>query len=156
MIGLGEERETVDRVGAVAAALAERPAAAVADGIDHRQADRVLQLQQAPCDLGPVRPRAGGGDIEVVAAGFGGEARAGVVADEVAELVLLAGELAVGGLFVGKLGSLGHGVCVGFCGGVLCKATGAVAAGPSVSEPSFATGAKQVVRAWLHDLAVGG
>lgn len=70
--------EPVDRVGSRAAHVAKRPPASVADRVDDREADHVLEPLQPAEDDRPVRPGARQGDVEVVAAGGGGQV-AGVV-----------------------------------------------------------------------------
>ena len=61
-----QEREPVDRVGSVPAALAERPAPAVAHRVDRRRRDHAVEPAQLQRDHRPLRPRA------VVASSRGG------------------------------------------------------------------------------------
>ena len=63
--------------------------------IDERDADRILEAHQPPADQGAVRPRAGPGDVQVVAARLEREAGGAVVGDPGAELAVLAPEGAV-------------------------------------------------------------
>src|SRR5439155_25237755 len=91
---LGQEREAVHGIGRMTRAIAEGPAALVANGIDHRHRDDVLQPEQAPHDDRAVRPGTRQGNVQVVAAGLGGEARPAVRRDAVLEDVLLAHESA--------------------------------------------------------------
>ena len=74
VVHLGEEVEAVQGVELGAGGARERPAALVADGVEDRQADRVLESLQAPDDDRAMRPRAGERDVQVVAARHGGVA----------------------------------------------------------------------------------
>jgi hypothetical protein len=104
-VGLAEELDAEDRV-AVAIVQPEPPAAVVADRVDHRRGDRVLEAEQPPDDHGPVRPRAGQGHDQAVAARLDGPQAVGVRAftrsglrrrrDPAVEAVGLADELAGG------------------------------------------------------------
>ena len=69
-VGLAEKGEAFDRVVAVAGAIAKRPAALVADGIDHGAADGVLEPQEMPHDDRAAGPRAGQRDVKMIAARF--------------------------------------------------------------------------------------
>ncbi len=112
-VRLAEEAEAVHGVGVLAAG--ERPAALVADGVDDRQADDVLEALEHPPDDRAVRPRAGPRDVEVVAPGDGGIRGRAVVGDPVAERARLAVEPAAppDGLEERAVDQvLGHGLCL--------------------------------------------
>ena len=83
----------------------DRPAALVALGVDDRHRDDVLEPLEEAVDDRAVRPRARGGDIQVVAAGLGRVVRAPVRPDPVAEERVLALERAVVRLLVREIGS---------------------------------------------------
>ena len=68
VVDLREELEAVDRIEVGARRAGERPAALVADRIDDRERDRLLEPLQATHDDRAVGPRAGERDVQVVAA----------------------------------------------------------------------------------------
>ncbi len=92
----------VDLVRDHARAGLEGPSVLTHPPVQRRQGDLALQLFQRPEDQGPVRPGAGVGDIEVVAARLGlepalaGRPRRAVRRDPVAEPALAADKPAAG------------------------------------------------------------
>src|SRR5690606_35818944 len=73
-IGLAQELETVDAVASGAIALAEGPAVRPHVMVDDRDGDHVFEPLEGARDQRAVRPRAGIGDVEVIAAWLGGKA----------------------------------------------------------------------------------
>lgn len=81
--------------------------------VHHRVGDDVVQALELACDQGPVRPRTGIADIEMIPALLRGELGAGLARDPVAERADLTLELArlVAGLDpVGDFGFLVRGL----------------------------------------------
>ena len=74
------------------AAFAELPASFEHQGFDHGNRNHALEALEDAEDQRPVRPRAGVGDEQVVAAGLGREAGACLIGDAIAELRLAAHE----------------------------------------------------------------
>ena len=91
-VGLGEEFEAVDRIVAVARAVAEGPTALVAHRIDHGHADDVFQPLQMPDDDRATSPRAGERNVEVITICLGWIGCRAVRGNPVAKPVLLAVE----------------------------------------------------------------
>jgi hypothetical protein len=93
VVGLPEQGEAVDRIGAVG--LAEGPPPSVAPAVDVGERDDVLQASQAAGDHHPLRPRAEPPGVDVVAAGLGGERRRAVGPDAPVEAVQRTGVIGV-------------------------------------------------------------
>ena len=84
-VGLRQEIPAVERIPRRAANLPKRPAPRVAERVDDRHPDRVLEALQPPQDHRPVGPRAGERHVEVIAPRHGGKPRAPVRCDPVPE-----------------------------------------------------------------------
>src|SRR5690606_525323 len=84
-VDLPEVVGAVDLVTRGTGRIGEEPPVVTHVGIDHGDADGVLQTLQLAQDQGPVRPRTGQRDVEVVTTGFGGKSGGAIGGDAIAE-----------------------------------------------------------------------
>src|SRR5204863_5752271 len=98
-----QELKAIHRISGVSRTLAESPATFVANGIDHRQADRFFEAFQLAQDDGAMRPRTGERDVKMVAVTLRRVRGRAVAFHPIAKRVFLPFEFAGLGLFLWKL-----------------------------------------------------
>jgi hypothetical protein len=103
-----QKLEVAHGVGAVTVPLGKAPAVVIADGIDDRHRDRILEAEQPPHDDGAVGPRTRERHIQVIPPRLCGKARRAIRGDASPNGVLLANEYTIGADFRGKLALVRH------------------------------------------------